>query len=500
MATDALGICLVGQLRWFALTLASTRHLLLDFLKHRWRGYYVGPADAHFTAARQLLAQHFATNADTCVYEPNVTWSWAGRDAPFELHSQSPCGPGSGFGRRRLHFNVDRLPPFVQCRNGQYGYDFREQFFPRPRDTDAFRRNGSLGPPCTSAISMLMQLWQAARCGDLLEAAEVRHKHANPKGPALWHSRVLRLRSDLYFFHPIRLPPLPTSHPSYSFMEATCDDLSKATHRALYGGGNGRRLRFISDLWMYGSRAAMLPGLREPLRILLSENATLRQDPKQASLVHKAGPGVWKESYYAHPWPHAMFTLFGTSACVNWLGIVGLTRVNSGSKCLAVQARTLAMRKHNITRNDPRAAVRGRNWVALNIGAPSHEWATDWELAVLASAPAMNERRSAALPAVVSAAYRECFGLVANASCTRVVGDRQLNEDKTQRFDDKACRRFAVVDGRPLTRKGKRRPGPNTKAWNIYVAGCEADELDGETQSSHACASERIASFVRGKN
>ena len=54
-AGDALGVCLTGQARWFPLTFANLRQLVLRFLAHRWRGYYVGPADGHFAAASSLV-------------------------------------------------------------------------------------------------------------------------------------------------------------------------------------------------------------------------------------------------------------------------------------------------------------------------------------------------------------------------------------------------------------------------------------------------------------
>ena len=495
-----MAVCLVGQLRWFSLTLANLRHLLLGFMQHHWRGYYVGPADGHFRAAQPLLVQHFAGAADTCAYEPNVTWSWAGRRAPFELHKHPPCAPASHefANRRSIHLNVDRLPPFANCRSGRYGKDEREKFFPLPVDTDSERREGKLGPPCTSAISMVMQLWQAARCADLVEAAEARE-------PALWHSRVLRLRSDLYFFHPVALPPLPdvATRPSYSMMESSCEGMALATHRALYGGGNKGRLRFVPDLWMYGSRVAMLPGLRAPLATLVDENETLRQDPRQRYLIDRAGPGVWNHSYYIHPWPHAMHTLFGTSACVNWAGLIGLTRINPSRRCIAVQARThFAVRKANVSRHNARAHNNARNWQALDATAQPYTWASDWELHIMAAAPSMDAHRVAALPAILRGIYRTCFGLGGNVSCERVVGDRQLGTDRRQSFNTSACGGFAVADT-PL-QKGRIRPPPDPDAWHVHVAGCEADELNGArgdgAASAHECASAALASFVGGRH
>ena len=54
-SADALAICLTGQARWFALSLANLRQFVLRFVQFHWRGFYVGPADLHFSAARTLL-------------------------------------------------------------------------------------------------------------------------------------------------------------------------------------------------------------------------------------------------------------------------------------------------------------------------------------------------------------------------------------------------------------------------------------------------------------
>ena len=160
--------------------------------------------------------------------------------------------------------------------------------------------------------------------GTVRKADEKRHTTGR-----LWHSRVLRLRSDIFFFHPIHLPPLPdVSKPSFSFMEPVCSDLRSATHLALYGLGLRGRKRYVPDLWLYGTRAALWRGLEHPLHVLASEDASLRQDALQEATGYRAGRLVWNYSYYVHPWPHAMMQLFGSSACINAAAVVGVTRVN----------------------------------------------------------------------------------------------------------------------------------------------------------------------------
>ena len=208
---DMTAVCLTGQLRWSPLTLATLRQFVLQPLTHAWRAYYVGPADAEFDQSMPLLLKHFVRSSDDmCAYDHDVTWAWRGAKEPFELHGRDAClGPP----RPRLAFNVDRLPVFGVCEHSNDGG------LPHMRGGN---------PLCSLGVSMLMQMWQCAQAIALVERAEAR------SFSGLWHSRVLKLRTDIFFFHPVELPPIPDlEQPWYSLMEDTCIAVPGATHMML---------------------------------------------------------------------------------------------------------------------------------------------------------------------------------------------------------------------------------------------------------------------------
>ena len=409
-AVEPTAVCLTGQLRWSALTLANLRQFVLREL-HSWRGYYVGPADAAYAEAKVVLHNYFATHLDTCAYAEDVHWTWASNTSAFELHDEGPpCAHPAAHRHQsprtapRLTFNAERLPLFEWCRGG---HQRGEVFLPLPPGNHSDLRTQY--KHCSSALSVVLQLWQATQCVELIEAAERRKSQ-------LRHGAVLRLRPDIFFFHAIRLPHLPqSSQPFYSMFEETCSQMSIATHRTLYGGTNKDRKRVVQDFWLYGSRDAMLMSLREPLRVLVSHDQNERRDPSQRQITLKAGSiEAWLHTYYVQPWPHALVRLFNASCCcINYRGVFGLLRVNPIQRCFTVQARLGRVPDKHYN------ALKARWWRAIDMKVAEQRWLNRYDLQTLRTWGA-----PAGLFAGVAEVYERCLQLKSNSSCPRLVGDR----------------------------------------------------------------------------
>ena len=412
---DTTAICLTGQLRWPALTLATLRQFVLQPIEYSWRAYYVGPADDEFERARPLLLEHFVRPADACAYERDVSWTWRGERLPFEMHARNAC---LTLPRPRLTFNVDRLPKFGVCELPDQSFPHRARL-PAPRS--------ATHAPCSLELSLLLQMWQSAQSLALVERAEVE------SSSGLWHSRVLKMRTDIFFFHPVQLPEIPDlENPWYSLMEDTCQGLKRATHITLprRQGVLTRTWelkRFVSDFWVWGNRRAMAPAMRELLRVALLRNGSERRDPAQVARVEQLTPGakaVSLNGYYVQPWPHAVLSLFNATACLNFRGLSGVIRVNPFARCFTVHARLQMAHqtnRHGVREGMDGAALRASSWYAIDIGAPTSSFLTEFEAAKLS--------RSGAQPWLLPALaglYRRCFGLVSKANCSRIVGDRQM--------------------------------------------------------------------------
>ena len=410
ISTDMTAVCLTGQLRWSPLTLATLRQFVLQPLTHAWRAYYVGPADVEFDQSMPLLLKHFVrSTGDMCTYDHVVSWSWQGAEQPFELHGRDACVRSP---RPRLAFNVDRLPSFGVCEHRQHNM---EAMLPHMEGSNEL---------CSLEISMLMQMWQCAQAIALVERAEAR------SSGLLWHSRVLKLRTDIFFFHPVELPPVPDlEQPWYSLMEDTCIALTGARHMMLqhatgYPPHAWEFKRFISDFWAYGNRRAMGAAMRELLRTVFF-NASERIDPKQAVRTqYHMNPTTALLGYYVQPWPFVLDKLYNKTQCLDYAGSIGLVRVNPAASCFVVQARLMQAHPSNrrgVRAGQHRAELRATTWESIDIGEPAGTYLTEFEAQRLASAGATPWL----IPAIADL-YRRCFGLVSKVSCPRIVGDRQM--------------------------------------------------------------------------
>ena len=223
-------VCLTGSLRWPELTLPALRHLLTLWLRDPSKVYYVGPADAAYESAKDLLLDHFQVlDERVCAYPPNVSWVWRPPDlnsaatreavasATFStVHKNSATantstafalhGPGACQNRERLTLNAAWLPFFRRCRDARFGLTELPEGLQMEGEKGwkgMFRYDRARAMPCSGALSLVMQLWQCAHCLELIEAQE-------RKWGGVPHDKVLRLRADLFFFRPVALPPLAT--------------------------------------------------------------------------------------------------------------------------------------------------------------------------------------------------------------------------------------------------------------------------------------------------
>ena len=457
---DTTAVCLTGQLRWSPLTLAMLRQFVLQPLTHAWRAYFVGPADAEFDQSMPLLLKHFVRSSDDmCAYDHHVTWTWRGVEEPFELHGRNACvGPP----RPRLAFNVDRLPVFGVCEHsGEHSLTME-----------------GANPLCSLEVSMLMQMWQCAQAIALVERAEAR------PSSGLWHSRVLKLRTDIFFFQPVELPQIPDlEQPWYSLMEDTCIAVPGARHMMLqhsqaYPPHAWEFKRFVSDFWAYGNRRAMGAAMRELLRTVFV-NASERIDPKQAARSkHLRQPRTALEGFYVQPWPFVVSKLYNKTQCLDYGASIGLIRVNPTMSCFVVQARLMRAHVSNrggVRAGQPRAALRATTWEAIDIGEPAGTYLTEFELHRLASA----STTPWLLPAIADL-YRRCFGLVSKVSCPRTVGDRQMvGKDITKLVKTAACQQGFKFD--------------SLRNNSVVVGGCAGGSLPA---SRFVCLDEGLATLL----
>ena len=123
--------------------------------------------------------------------------------------------------------------------------------------------NTTRARPCPSAVSLVVQLWQARQSLQLVRSAERRLR--------IRHGAILRIRPDIFFFRPVELPRPPPGLASwYSMLEESCH-VREGVSEAVYGKAS---LRFLQDFWLYGSRDVMDVALQEPLERLLGLVAT----------------------------------------------------------------------------------------------------------------------------------------------------------------------------------------------------------------------------------
>ena len=253
--------------------------------------------------------------------------------------------------------------------------------------------------PCASAIAVLMQIWQSSKCIDLIRDVESKSGE--------YHDAVLRARADLFHFRPIQLPHLPDRNtPWISTMEHSCD-VNGVAGRSEYNFKFKRR--FLQDFLLYGSRAAMEPVLKAALQQLLAFE-TAHANPKAPA-------------YRLHPWPTAIMAQpwWNASRCVPYNRLAanaltniteyGLLRVNSLQGCYVIYSR---LRTCMWQQEQSRCTKwwENRDWKLVNPALKSTfvgqvGWGGQWLQAV-------------------DALISECFHLVGNASCPRIVGDRDL--------------------------------------------------------------------------
>ena len=459
-----LAVCLTGQLRWFALTLANIEHLVLRRINGPHRLFFVGPVgERSFDSAAQVLAELGAQPQDICAYHPKLTWTW-GRAAlgrplgRFEGHGSDVCLQRRRPRARRLYFDRRWLPLFRRCVVQMRGSEDR---LAPPDNLDGSDRgpgrgcraceiyNASRSQPCSSAVSLIMQLWQvqphmlrhalmhccaysavhlapqSAQSLALIQAAERRS--------APYHDTVLRLRPDLFLLYPVELPrPAQGLKDWYTLFEESCV-LKEGVLEMPYGRRNAGR--FFQDWWLYGSRSTMVVALAEPLQRLLefgsdaaAFQACARCHVRPTSFGAKATSCCdrsWENrrstpKYDVHPVPEALNRRFNASAqCLRYdASTYGLMRVNTAASCFMVQARL----------PNPRARFLNKRYGKSDRDL-KHFWRqldlmSDGKLDLLT--PEHEEAARTRLRGGIAALYRRCFGLVSNRSCERTVGDRKL--------------------------------------------------------------------------
>ena len=215
-----VAVCLTGELRWHALTLATFQQLVLARLRSPHRLYFAGPAGEHHGAALRVLGRLGAQPPDICAYNPEITWAWGpgsmGRpDGPFEMHAATLCTDDRVRPRaRRLRFDLRHLPIFRRCL--VVNRRSNEGAIPLPSGMDSTAPyNTTRARPCPSAVSLVVQLWQARQSLQLVRSAERRLR--------IRHGAILRIRPDIFFFRPVELPRPPPGLTSwYSMFEESC--------------------------------------------------------------------------------------------------------------------------------------------------------------------------------------------------------------------------------------------------------------------------------------
>ena len=416
-----VAVCLTGQLRWPALTLAMLHQFVLRWIPLS-RRYFVGPGDASYERGEPLLRKLDFPRAARCAYDPSISWEWrtasAGGDAPFELHAERPCITGGERRRPKLRFDVSRLPVFRQCqlhqnkRLPEINKRLPDNRMPRPAGLDASKASKYdrvRSRPCASAISLVLQLWQCQQCFQLIRSAE----QAAPG--AVHHSSVLRLRSDIFYFEPVRLPRFPDGASAwFSTMEDSCD-VEHATHQAVDKPGGKGRNRFLQDWMLYLSRAAW-DVLNLPLQLLLQ----FGRDAAAAAIAAPWHGMVVPPWYHYHPFPHALETQLpnASTRCVpiSNATFYGMLRANPAERCYAVNARLPICMWRRKRRSPCKHWAPGRAW---KVFAPSDRRS-------FASSVQFGGR----LLEEIDRGIRDCSGLTANASCPRLVGDQSIFQGK----------------------------------------------------------------------
>jgi hypothetical protein len=453
-------VCLTGSLRWPELTLPALRHLLTLWSRDANKLYYVGPADAAYRSAQDMLVNHFQVLSErVCAYPPNVTWVWrppdlgsaatreavasatfstvnkdaaaANTSTAFALHGAGACQ-----NRERVTLNVAWLPFFRRCRRG--GKKAADAPAGRVELPEGLQMEGEGGwnrmsrydraraVPCARALSLVMQLWQCAQCLELIEATEQRQG-------GIPHDKVLRLRADLFFFRPVALPSLgDASQPKFSLMERTCNLEAEAGSHEM---GRKEGPEFVHDFWSYGTRPAMRVVLREPLRRMLlyglqqasrsrelggvaspDGTASVAEDDAFEGTGAPNGAGglpMSPRAFAAHPILYGIHFDLNASSCLPFSDPVGLLRVHPRQKCFSVQARI----RH--------ASLSG--WMQLsiaNVSAPKwhHRQRIVHQFEALVPSNAREQ-----LPAVARV-YGSCLGLRSDQDCPRGVdGDTLRN-------------------------------------------------------------------------
>ena len=420
-----LGVCLLGEARWPALTLANVLELILSNVpSDARRTYVVGSMDSTVTKVVESLLPRLgvADPHDVCVYSRNVSMIWGAGDRfggpteAFDLtfNGKAPCTTAPPNERSivkplQLRLNARWVPVFRRCDPSHaYGVSSRRWLPKLPlgmdpnRTWDRFDRARSR--PCPSALSQLMQLWQSNQCLQLIQAAEERAR-------GLHHDSILRLRPDIFIFPSFELPR-PTARQGnrwYTLFEPTCN-IEMGSAQALYGS---RKTRFLQDFWMYGSREVMDVALAHPLATLLNQ---IHKDVKiwrcgskylQSGVCNNRTNGRYIPKYYFHPVPYALARHFNESEdCLVAPKLrFGLLRVNVRESCYNVQVRILGTWKE-LADKQPAPS---RHWHA-GVG-PGYQFLAKQQEQFLT---------------VASMLYRRCFGLEARPACPRTVGDLTL--------------------------------------------------------------------------
>ena len=430
-----LAVCLTGQLRWHTLTLANLQQFVLARLPSAHRLYFIGPGERH-GPAEQSLRLLGAEPQDICAYNPQLTWAWGSGSMgvpvePFEMHGSGFCTDFRRSRARQVVFNLRWLPIFRRCIAQKKG-SLSQVPLPGNMDGPPCSRahlggvpvgrcttqyNASRAQPCPSAVSLIVQLWQAQQSLALVRAAEQRL--------FIRHDAVLRIRPDIFFFKPVDLPrPAVGQTTWYSMLEESCR-IHEGWEEATYGL---KHQRFLQDFWLYGSRDVMEVALEQPLTRLLTFGrdaaafmacATCHKRPASIAPRRMIGESCCRRQrkntpkYALHPLPDTLVHVFNESQhCLTFNDAYGLIRANPAESCFMVQARMAI----------PARTKRG-------VGLVRHKWGeVDLSRGVPRRLKLHGQHEDLSVPFLkdLAALYERCFGLASNTSCPRTVGDHKL--------------------------------------------------------------------------
>ena len=228
--------------------------------------------------------------------------------------------------------------------------------------------NTTRARPCPSAVSLVVQLWQARQSLQLVRSAERRLR--------IRHGAILRIRPDIFFFRPVELPRPPPGLASwYSMLEESCH-VREGVSEAVYGKAS---LRFLQDFWLYGSRDVMDVALQEPLERLLGFGrdaaafmacATCHDRPATITPDGTVGEPCCKRKprstpkYALHPVPEALNHHYNESRqCLKYTSPYGLLRVNPGEACFVVQAR--------MPKGKGGRLIKAKEWRQVDVASPA---------------------------------------------------------------------------------------------------------------------------------